>query len=507
METVFVNSNLAFPKLSIILLDWSCRESFHVLDYLADQTVRREQYELIWIEYYDRRAVEIDRRLKECALAGKPPVVDQWVLMGIPTDVYYHKHLMYNAGIVLSRGKIIAICDSDAIVKSTFVETIINLFEEDTEIVLHLDQVRNNDRRFYPFNYPTIGEVTGEGSINWQDGKTTGLWDTTDILHTRNYGSCMAALREDLLQIGGADEHIDYLGHICGPYDMTFRLVNLGKREFWHPEEFLYHVWHPGQAGEKNYIGPHDGRHMSSRALLARLTGRILPFLENPAVQNLRLQKNQVPFEDSFGNITSEEKLRSWSRRNISKLQPRLWRALFPSRRPVVVARLLKSLLRSAFDQIKTKTAQLHATRTEVASAPMDVKLPTRSNTTRKNQSDLIRAWRFARRVLESHLYAIQCSRRCLESLLVDGKEEVSLYGTGDLAEIVYALTFDIPVKLKNVYDDLDGGYFHGFKILPIEKCASGEENLILAALAGTEEKITRLKNLGISPERIIALQ
>ena len=65
-------------------------------------------------------------------------------------------------------------------------------------------------------------------------GKTTGLLDNVDPLHTRNYGACMSALREDLLKIGGADEHIDYLEHICGPYEMTFRLVNAGKREVWY---------------------------------------------------------------------------------------------------------------------------------------------------------------------------------------------------------------------------------------------------------------------------------
>ena len=42
------------PKVSIILLDWSVRESFHSLDFLLDQTVPRESYELVWVELYNR---------------------------------------------------------------------------------------------------------------------------------------------------------------------------------------------------------------------------------------------------------------------------------------------------------------------------------------------------------------------------------------------------------------------------------------------------------------------
>jgi hypothetical protein len=128
----------------------------------------------------------------------------------------------------------------------------------------------------------------GPGVINWRDGKTNGLWDTADPLHTRNYGACFCARRSDLIAIGGADEHLDYLGHVCGPYELTFRLVNKGLREIWHDQVFLYHTWHPGSDGDFNYIGPHDGRHMSATALAVRETRRIMPLVENASIRGLR---------------------------------------------------------------------------------------------------------------------------------------------------------------------------------------------------------------------------
>jgi hypothetical protein len=71
MQILFENKNCSSPKVSIILLDWSCRESFHSIDYLNKQTISREQYEIIWIEYYSR----IPESLK-----SKKPLLDKWIV-------------------------------------------------------------------------------------------------------------------------------------------------------------------------------------------------------------------------------------------------------------------------------------------------------------------------------------------------------------------------------------------------------------------------------------------
>lgn len=276
---VLKRSDRRVPRLSVVLLDWSVRESFHLLHYLRRQTVARDEFEVVVIEYYARESAAIKRFERD---------VDTWLLLEMPASCYYHKHLMYNAGIVLSRAPIVLFCDSDAMVRETFTASVLGRFEQDPDIVLHVDQFRNVRRDLYPFNYPSFEEVLGDGCINNTGGRTSGVVDTVDPLHNRNYGACMAARRTDLIAIGGADEHLDYLGHICGPYEMTFRLVNYGRREVWHQAEFLYHTWHPGQAGAGNYLGPHDGRHMSTTALEALATHRVRPYVENAAIKLLR---------------------------------------------------------------------------------------------------------------------------------------------------------------------------------------------------------------------------
>jgi tetratricopeptide (TPR) repeat protein len=287
-RVLFDRSLQSIPKVSLILLDWSCRESLHILDYLAKQDVPREWFEVLWIEYFDLAAPEIARRIEDAARRGDPPPVDRWISLNMPRTAYYHKHLMYNLGILASRGALVMIGDSDAMVTPGFVRTLVEAFEQDPGIVLHLDEVRSHNRSFYPFNYPSFEAVVGDDCINWRDGRTTGLLEEFDPLHTRNYGACICARRDDVVAIGGADEHPDYLGHICGPYDMTWRLVNLGRREVWHPTEFLYHVWHPGTDGDENYMGPHDGQQISTIALQTRRNGRVMPLVHNPVIRELR---------------------------------------------------------------------------------------------------------------------------------------------------------------------------------------------------------------------------
>jgi len=494
MKHIFKSNPHTKPQVSILLLDWSVRESFHTLHYLNHQTVPRETYEILWIEYYDRIAPEIQSGLTEYAEKKRPAFVDQWVVLEMPSSVYYHKHLMYNVGIVLCQGKIVVICDSDAMVKPTFVESIIKTFDADPLTVLHLDEVRNNNKKFYPFNHPSFQEVIDQGCINWNNGKTTGLLDKKDILHTRNYGACMCALREDLIRIGGADEHLDYLGHICGPYELSFRLKNAGKKEIWHESEFLFHTWHPGADGIDNYLGPHDGFNMSLRALDLLKTARILPFVENPAIRLLRMGDEILYVHPSECLIPTLE-ISKWSKESLSQKTnlkrelKRLYKKFKYRRAALIQSAMTSFLIWSKLLMIETGLVfqQIRFKARNYSTSPL----------IRKTLFDkFYLAFAFTFRVYRNNRYAIQRCEQILKNLIDEKVEEVAFYGGRPLSKIFKTLIRKTPMRLKGVYDESSQKELTKF-----------QGKVVVGFLTDSIEHVDSLKQIGIKTERIVRLQ
>jgi hypothetical protein len=512
--------------ISVILLDWSCRESFHSLHYLARQSVPRDAYEIVWIEYYSREAPEIAELLRECQREHRPPAVDRWIVMGMPGNVYYHKHLMYNVGLVASRGELVVLCDSDAMMRPTFIEAILAEFERDKEIVLHLDEVRNNDRRFYPFNYPSFEEVTGPGAVNWTGTTTTGLVDTEDPLHSRNYGACMVARRSDLIAIGGADEHIDYLGHICGPYEMTFRLVNAGKREVWHPSEFLYHTWHPGQAGDRNYLGPHDGRHMSTTALDVRVTGRVLPLVENPAVAALRLGEGPIRYVSLLDRAIPAAEIPRWTVANAEAMRKAVAPvALRLARHPVAAARVARIAVEMLVRQTLAKIAELSRRQPAAQTAhPAPLAGPVPRVSARASRlvparamvrlvrrlawwtGRLGRAHRFLKAVLGHASCVIARIDKVMSELAREGTREVAVLGSGDIARLVAEIARAHDVQVVGVYDHVHAAGMGGSTLEPAHPLHNWQGKIIVASVASAEERVRRAREAGVAVERLVRL-
>ncbi|MFZ5644980.1 MAG: glycosyltransferase [Bacillota bacterium] len=277
-------------KVSVILLDWNVRESFHSIDSLIQQTVPRHLYEIIWVEYYDRRPHQI------CDHVSKGNI-DKWIVLNMKG--MYNKHHMYNVGLLASSGEIIVISDSDALYSQTFFESIISTFEahKDEKIVLYLDEVRSNNKSFYPFkNHKWEDVMNAPGLINWDPVRRmpAGLTTNDDIIHLRNYGACFCAKRKSIIESGGFDEYHAYHCFTCGPYELGWRMLNNGYKEIWHQTEWLLHTWHPWIRPEIDIVGQTDRRGINLAALVLRKMKRVLPFKENERIKKLRTSMSNV---------------------------------------------------------------------------------------------------------------------------------------------------------------------------------------------------------------------
>lgn len=288
------------PRLSFILLDWSCRERFSTLDWLRQQNVPKDQYELIWVELYDRVVDEV---------MEKADIVITCNQRGM-----YHKHIGYNVGLLQARGELICICDSDAVFPPDFVHSVFRSFQMEggrLAIPLVLMHYEWRTSLFYPDNLTDTALL--KNSKRWQ-------WWPLIV----NEGACMTVRRSDAIRFGGFDEHASYRGYLCGPYDLGWRLVNAGWPEIWHDESVaLWHFAHPDPIGtngqraslrqllEKVY--PHLHGHALT-AVEAFSTGRFQALQENHEIWALRMRDRRIgsELETRYSNLTGQGGYSPW---------------------------------------------------------------------------------------------------------------------------------------------------------------------------------------------------
>lgn len=253
--------------LSIILIDWGVRERFHALDWLAQQTVPREKYELIWVEWGSRVVPVVKDKADHFLALGKSGL--------------YHKHEAINAGLAQSTGRIVTMCDSDAVFPAEFVESVIGAFAE-RKVLMHHEH-RSNES--YP-DGATLDEIKAKPFV--------------DLIP--NTSACTSMLRRDAIGFGGVDEHESYRGILSGQFELVWRLINSGVSEVWHDSVYIYHFDHPGGSGrgQSNTERAPDSHELDMHNLTGVegfRSGRLLPLVENSKIHQLRMEQRIIGTE------------------------------------------------------------------------------------------------------------------------------------------------------------------------------------------------------------------
>lgn len=271
------------PLVSVILLDWSVRERFYALDWLSKQDAPRENYELIWVELYNRVVPEAMEKADVVITCGQKDI--------------YCKHKGLNIGYLHARGQIVTNCDSDAVFPPNLITSIIKSYNSDNSnelkpLILMHDEFRNN-KITYPDGVSDIEEIK---KYPWLP-----LW--------KNAGACTSFRKIDAVRFGGWDEHRTFRGLSAGE-DLPWRLINAGILPKWHDDSVaLYHFAHPHPKLNKIFSYsfkmwqemkyPYFEGH-PLLAVEAFTTGRLLPLKENMEIHKLRLFTRDKDLKEEY---------------------------------------------------------------------------------------------------------------------------------------------------------------------------------------------------------------
>lgn len=204
-------------RISVIMIDGQFRENTFGAEYFSCQDFPKEEYEVIWVEFYSR--------VPESVTANPSVKV---ITLNNPETVTYHSSYCFNAGIAAAKGELIVIPDADQIVKPDFLSTIYRLHEAYDRLVI------------YPYRYDEINQgVLKDYTFEELDRKCM-------LKNPLNYGGCLTVRKKWLLEINGYEQHkILSSGFHANGSDMYTRFKNLGLAVMWTHDTKLYHPWHP----------------------------------------------------------------------------------------------------------------------------------------------------------------------------------------------------------------------------------------------------------------------
>jgi len=219
----------AQPLISVILIDGSFRERFHAVDAFAQQTFPPEQFEIIWVEHYDR----VDPALQQRAAR-----YSNLRIITLGRDDPYHSAYCRNAGVRESRGALIVYADGDVVPEPTALQALWDEHQKSDDLVVFL----------YRHDEPQ--------AVHRDDWDLAHLQTHSKIGNTTNYGACMSVLKKWIVAINGWEQHPAFGSHInAHGTDMYIRFKNLGLAVKWHPHIRLYHPWHPlTDVGSYSYV-------------------------------------------------------------------------------------------------------------------------------------------------------------------------------------------------------------------------------------------------------------
>lgn len=226
--------------ISIILIDGSFRESFHIIESLKKQNFPTSGFEILWVEFYDEISTQLCQHKNI-----------NFIKLGFPRTTEYHSSYCFNEGIRQSKGEVLVIADADVLVTENFLQVVLDEHERCEKLAMYFHRLNEPEKLH-----------DKEKSYNIEHIRKFGL-----LTNPNNYGGCLTVRKKWLNEINGYDQSSNFKsGFHANGLDVYTRFKNLGLHIMWHPTERLYHPWHPFTLATS---GNYDAQHkiINNRAL------------------------------------------------------------------------------------------------------------------------------------------------------------------------------------------------------------------------------------------------
>ncbi|MGC9453703.1 MAG: glycosyltransferase [Phycisphaerae bacterium] len=225
------------PLISVVMVDGGFRENFDPLSSWLHQSLPADAYELIWVEYTDRPAPQVEAtgrfRTFAMGLKDEPQVLPR----------------AYNEGIRRAKADILVIPDADVYCEHDLLETVAGELADDPQEVLYILRLDQRRPRYRP----------GQDLDH--------VRRTCSIRQTQNYGGCFAVHRQRMIEMNGYEELPFFAGYHQTAFDNHIRFKNMGLKIRWHPTQRVYHPWHESPQGYKFAQRDAQKLHIARRAV------------------------------------------------------------------------------------------------------------------------------------------------------------------------------------------------------------------------------------------------
>jgi hypothetical protein len=113
------------------------------------------------------------------------------------------------------------------------------------------------------------------------------------------------------------------------------------------------------------------------------------------------------------------------------------------------------------------------------------------------------------RRMLDYETFLLRLCWRHLCHAEVRGCREIVLFGDGDTARIIVGLSKLLSVEVRAIcpFDPTESKKRYGREVWAIDRLADYEGMVLLTSIVNVEQRLTQLQEIGITRERVIAMQ